>query len=96
MKSETGWSVYKIYKAATDEYGFSALPGGGRWSDGNFGYAGNLGFWWSATERGADGAWRRDMSNRDGNMGRHNINKTLRFSVRCLQDSAPKNINLRG
>ena len=28
LKSKTGWSTGKNYKVATDDYGFSALPGG--------------------------------------------------------------------
>ena len=37
----------------TDEYGFSALPGGYGSSDGYFINAGSNGYWWSATEGNA-------------------------------------------
>ena len=47
FKSQSGW--YDNGNG-TDEYGFSALPGGYGYSDGNFYYAGYYGYWWSATE----------------------------------------------
>jgi len=40
-----------------DDYGFSALPGGGGHSSGNFSDVGDLGIWWSATESSADSAY---------------------------------------
>ncbi|MCL2281697.1 MAG: fibrobacter succinogenes major paralogous domain-containing protein [Fibromonadales bacterium] len=47
LKSQTGWN-------GTDEFGFSALPGGyGRSCHRAFIGAGNSSFWWSATEFGA-------------------------------------------
>lgn len=43
---------------ATDEYGFSALPGGRRDSGyDNFVNAGYVGGWWSSTEGAISGAW---------------------------------------
>jgi len=47
LKSSTGW---KDDGNGTNEYLFSALPGGYGNSDGSFYGAGNYGFWWSATE----------------------------------------------
>src|SRR5690554_5686681 len=55
---------------ATNETGFTALPGGYRYDYGTFddiGYGGfddigYGGFWWSATERDATSAWDRGMS----------------------------------
>jgi uncharacterized protein (TIGR02145 family) len=38
---------------ATDEIGFTALPGGFREGDGNFFNIGKAGYWWSATEHDA-------------------------------------------
>jgi len=51
LKSTSGW--YNNGNG-TDDYGFSALPGGHGNSDGNFDYAGYYGYWWSATEDSAD------------------------------------------
>lgn len=46
LKSETGWNNGGN---GTDDYGFSALPGGGGDPDGSFDGAGNAGVWWTAT-----------------------------------------------
>ena len=53
LKSSTGWNSYQNIPAGTDEYGFSALPGGYGNSDGSFLNAGSNGIWWSATEGNA-------------------------------------------
>lgn len=47
---------------ATNETGFTALPGGDRVSDGSFHYVGGLGFWWSATESSATDTWHWHMN----------------------------------
>jgi len=88
LKSKTGWSTDKGYKAATDDYGFSALPGGYGSSDGSFNYAGNYGYWWSATESGAAYAWCRSMNYSYEIVYRDYYNKSYLFSLRCSQDSA--------
>jgi len=86
LKSKTGWSTDKYYEAATDDYGFSALPGGYR--DGGFYGAGNFGYWWSATEYVVHYAWYRDMNYNYGFVRRNYINKTGLFSLRCVEDNA--------
>ena len=83
LKAAKGWNQDGN---GTDEYGFSALPGGGGYSGGAFYRAGNHGIWWSATEKTADNAlgWGVSYSNegvyKGGNL------KTSLFSVRCVQD----------
>ena len=66
--------------------GFSALPGGYRFSYGNFDDVGSSGRWWSATESNASFAWdrylNRDTEYLDGNY-RY---KGLGLSVRLLRD----------
>jgi len=71
---------------ATNETGFTALPGGGRGSDGAFGSVGYDGGWWSATEGNATGAWNRIMNYGSGNVYRSSLSKELGFSVRCVRD----------
>ncbi|MCL2220422.1 MAG: fibrobacter succinogenes major paralogous domain-containing protein [Chitinispirillia bacterium] len=88
LKSKTGWSTDKGYKAATDDYGFSALPGGAGNSGGNFYYAGYYGYWWSATEGDATDARRRYMYYNFEDVGWYNYSKSGLFSLRCSQDSA--------
>ena len=86
LKSSTGWNSYSGVPVGTDQYGFTALPGGGGYSDGYFSGAGNYGYWWSATEYNAFYAWYRDMYYYYGNVYRYDDYKTGLCSVRCAQD----------
>jgi uncharacterized protein (TIGR02145 family) len=71
-----------------DKFGFSALPGGYRDPSGSFGYIGNYGDWWSATEFSGTNAWGRYMDYSSGNVYRYCLsNKTNGWSVRCIRDS---------
>jgi uncharacterized protein (TIGR02145 family) len=74
---------------ATNETGFTALPGGARWSD-EFSQIGTNGYWWSSTPRDPGPityvAWSRDMNNADGNILNTHFVPYLGFSVRCLKD----------
>ena len=88
LKSKTRWSTDKGYKAVTDDYGFSALPGGYGGSDGSFVNAGYGGGWWSATEYGAIVAWYWGMYYSYEILGRNFNGKSGLFSLRCSQDSA--------
>jgi len=88
LKSKTGWSTDEGYKAATDDYGFSALAGGYGKSDGSFSHAGYYGVWWSATESGANYAWYRYMNYYNEYVNRYYVYKSGLFSLRCSQDSA--------
>jgi uncharacterized protein (TIGR02145 family) len=73
---------------ATNESGFSGLPGGGRngFSSGAFYGLGNFGIWWSASESGAENAWLRLLSGNDAAIDRDYFNKRYGVSVRCLRD----------
>ena len=71
---------------ATNETGFTALPGGYRNFNGTFNYFGYNGNWWSATENSTHGAWYRNMYFNFSNVYRNFVNKELGFSVRCLRD----------
>ena len=82
LKSKTTWSIDN----GTDDYGFSALPGGNGSSDGYFGSDGYSGNWWSATEYNASDAWIRDMSYDLEDVYRDNDDKAYLFSVRCVKD----------
>ena len=89
LKSKTGWNDDEGYEAATDDYGFSALPGGVGYSDGSFYNAGDYGHWWSATEDVASDAWIRYMLCYSEGVGRINNGKGYLFSLRCSQDVRP-------
>ena len=71
---------------ATNETGFTGLPGGFRLSSGDFNNIGDSGFWWSATEIGNTTAWRRKLSRSSTSVYRDGSNKEFGFSVRCLRD----------
>jgi len=83
LKARSGWSNNGN---GTDDFGFSALPGGGRSSDGDFGGAGDFGGWWAASELSDGRAYYRNMYyNRDYVGGNRNY-KSYGFSVRCVQN----------
>jgi uncharacterized protein (TIGR02145 family) len=71
---------------ATNESGFSGLPGGDRKFNGTFEYIGAGGFWWSSAEYVPLGAWLRDLNYDNGALERYYYNKSSGFSVRCLRD----------
>jgi len=66
--------------------GFEALLGGGRWSNSQFIFVGQMGYFWTSTESGSF-AWRRCLSASDHTVGRWNtFQKTFGFHVRCIKD----------
>jgi len=72
---------------ATNETGFTALPGGLRYDGGTFDNIGYNGYWWSATEDDAAYAWYRLMSSSFSSVYRgYYDSKELGFSVRCVRD----------
>jgi uncharacterized protein (TIGR02145 family) len=86
LKAASGWNSNGN---GTDEFGFSALPGGYGNSYGSFDYVGNYGSWWSATESiaiAAYGCGRRMDYDGAGVYGYDGGKATTLFSVRCVQD----------
>jgi uncharacterized protein (TIGR02145 family) len=71
----------------TDEYGFSALPGGYRESDGSFSAVGTDGSWWTATENNKSSAYLRYMGSDFENVLEMDYEKNNGFSVRCILDA---------
>lgn len=73
---------------ATDEYNFSALPGGHRTSNafGNFRNVGLRGCWWSSSEVDATNSWFQFMEYSYRFMSPSRYPKRDGFSVRCLRD----------
>ena len=82
LKAKSGWNSNGN---GTDDYGFSALPGGYGNSDGSFSNVHYYSYWWSATELNASNAYYLNMYYDDDyvNWGR---NKSYLRSVRCLKD----------
>jgi uncharacterized protein (TIGR02145 family) len=87
LKSTSGWNDYNGQSGnGTNEFGFSALPGGNRYTDGSFDNAGNYGYWWTATEYGSGNAYYRDMYCRNDRVGEITYDVGLGFSLRCRED----------
>jgi len=83
LKAKTGW---KDNGNGTDEYGFSALPGGSGSSDGSFYNVGGGGYWWSASEGDRDEAYSRYMYYYGEYASWSSYGKSYLFSVRCVKD----------
>jgi uncharacterized protein (TIGR02145 family) len=76
-------------EGATNESGFSVLPGGFRLNSGSFYDIRDFAFFWSATEYGFNYAWYRGLYSTSSNVYRIisiNYNKSSGASVRCLRD----------
>ena len=74
----------------SDDYGFSALPGGSyggvTYAGGTFSQATFDGYWWTATTNGA-AAWNRWLDFDNTNVSRGVSAQSMGISVRCLQDA---------
>ncbi len=70
-----------------DEFGFSALPGGYRWSNGYYGDVGEFGCWWGATNISTTEAWLMYFFRDGGEAWPDDSLKSSGFSVRCLRDA---------
>jgi uncharacterized protein (TIGR02145 family) len=84
LKSKSGWNKNGN---GTDDYGFSALPGGVRVSLGDFINAGYYGFWWTATEGSVGFAYGRFMNYDFDFVGEGYYDKSYGLSVRCVADT---------
>jgi len=66
--------------------GFSAMPGGFRYSNSIFNNIGNFGFWWSTTEFFESSAHYYYLNNYSGSLTKYNIEKNCGYSIRLLRD----------
>jgi uncharacterized protein (TIGR02145 family) len=81
MKTDYGW-----YDGdnGTNSSGFSGLPGGFRFFDGEFFNAGLGGYWWSSS---SDLPWYRNVLHSYENVYRNIDAPHFGFSVRCVRDA---------
>jgi uncharacterized protein (TIGR02145 family) len=91
LRAKSGWNDYNGSSGnGTDDYGFSALPGGNGFSKDRFRYVGDNGSWWSASvsERFPDSshAYGRNIGYGDKDVKWNDIDKNVLISVRCVQD----------
>ena len=76
---------------ATNESGFSGLPGGRLGSSGTFcciesSFGGVFGIWWSSTEDDSNQAWCFNLAYNNGKATRDGNNKTDGQSIRCIKN----------
>ncbi len=87
-KLKSTWYIWSPNKDATNESGFSGLPGGYRY--GYNGYFYNIGaicYWWTSSDNNNPShAWYRGISSNYGDIGRGTNVKMSGMSVRCLRD----------
>jgi uncharacterized protein (TIGR02145 family) len=85
LKSESGW---KEDGNGTDSYGFSALPGGRRGSDGRFRSVGKYGYWWTAAKysSGIGNAYYRSIDRDYSHVDEDYRDKSIGYSVRCVKE----------
>jgi uncharacterized protein (TIGR02145 family) len=88
MLKESGTMHYRYSNiGATNETGFTALPGGMRWKSPEFMIAAFFGYWWSSTEMSSDVAWSIIISGGSKTLNRNSSGiKTRGYSIRCLKD----------
>jgi len=77
LKSKQEWD-------GTNDYGFSALPGGFTKAQG-FAENGERGYWWTSDDYGPNGKYIYMSSNRDS-VAYSGISKSTGYSVRCVMD----------
>ncbi len=79
------WNSHSIH-SGTDEFGFSALPGGCLYTSDYYG-VGIDGYWWTSTEKSSTSAWLRHMFVDFEFLDRSSFEKVSGYSVRCVRDN---------
>jgi uncharacterized protein (TIGR02145 family) len=74
-------------KNATNDVGFSAIPGGYRNSIGKFFYRGYFDYWWSSTELSSISSWYWYVYFDTAILYRDKDFKTMGHAVRCIKNS---------
>ena len=84
LKAKSGWGENGN---GSDEYGFSALPGGHGKRSNFFGAVGSSGKWWSSRNGLVEGAYFLGMADFSKNVIYGYLDKTDQITVRCIQDN---------
>ena len=69
-----------------DSSGFAGLPGGNRYSNGEFNFIGSYGIWWSSSEYDTTYAWNRRLNYDLDDAYSEAWGKRQGYSVRCVKD----------
>lgn len=73
--------------SASNETGFTAIPGGYRSADGYFSKNKEFGYWWSSSEiMHSEYIWTRGIYNDYSNVFRGDVSKKVGFSIRCVRN----------
>ena len=83
LKSTFGW---ESNGNGSDAFGFSALPAGYRYSNGDYDDEGDYAYFWSSTELSSGSAYTMYLLYYGDSAYLSNRSKDYGFSVRCLQD----------
>jgi uncharacterized protein (TIGR02145 family) len=84
---ETGTSHWTSPNTgATNQSGFTALPGGYMGNGGSSSSLGTIGSWWTATEAISSKAWKRNLHYDGTQVYRNNYYKDEGLSVRCVKN----------
>ncbi|MBK9357316.1 MAG: fibrobacter succinogenes major paralogous domain-containing protein [Bacteroidales bacterium] len=87
LKETTMLHWFNPNTGATNQSGFTALPGGRReYTDGSFINKGTDGFWWTGSAYNPDYSWYRYLHFDVTDCYRANFHKQYGFSVRCVKD----------
>ncbi|MFA6836573.1 MAG: FISUMP domain-containing protein [Fibrobacteraceae bacterium] len=87
LKAKTGWNSSGN---GSDQFGFSALPGGyctSPYYNASFVDLGSYGYWWSSTASGDASAYVLYISTSAASLSSKGIDSNYGYSIRCVQDS---------
>ncbi len=83
---ESGTTHWYNNTNATNESGFTGLPGGFCMPNGKFNFSNVAGFWWSSSEKSPNDAWFCNFAFNSSKITNGPINKSFKFAVRCVKD----------
>lgn len=83
---ETGTKHWETLNSATNESGFTAIPGGYRYLIGSYHYIGDNGYWWSSTEWYGEDARYFELPGMLSNAFSGSNYMEYGYSVRCVKD----------
>jgi len=82
--SHPRWNAHNVHHGF-DEFGFSALPGGYRFINGQYYDIGNYVYWWSSTENSSTESWWWSIRKYFGSLNRYFYKKQNGLSIRCVR-----------
>jgi uncharacterized protein (TIGR02145 family) len=86
LKSTNGWEWEEYNLNGSDDFGFSALPGGMRSQGTSFFNLNFYGFWWTSTEDSPFHAWLKALNSYEHSFMEENFyEKEAGLSIRCVR-----------